>query len=273
MIIERPITMNDMVRDLKVLGVTEGMTLLVHSSLKSIGGWIPGGPEAAILALEEAIGREGTLVMPTQSSNLTDPATWRNPPAAEAWWQLIRDEMPPYDPDLTVTTGMGVIAETFRKQAGVVRSSHPQLSFAARGPLAKQLMCPHELDFGLGDPSPLARLYETGAYVLHLGTGHATNTSFHLAEYRADWEGKKVITSCAPIRRAGERTEWVTFEDINFYSDDFEQLGMAFEAAYPDAWSRGQIGNAPSLLAVQPTMVDYAVNWLKAHRKAERPKP
>lgn len=266
MIIERPITINDLVRDLEALGVRRGMILLVHSSLSSIGGWIPGGAEAVILALEEALGNEGTLVMPAHSSNLTDPETWGNPPAAEEWWQLIRDEMPPYDPDFTVTTGMGTIPETFRKQTEVVRSSHPQLSFAARGPLAEQLMLPHELDFGLGEQSPLARMYHSGAYVLQLGTGYGTNTSFHLAEYRSDWKGKEIVASRAPVRRTPDRTEWAAYQDISFHSDDFEQLGEAFEAACPDAWVRGQIGKAPSILAKQQVMVDYAVGWLSQHR-------
>ena len=59
MIIERPITINDISDDLAALGVRKGMTLLVHSSLKSVGGWIVGGPEAVILALEDVLGKKG----------------------------------------------------------------------------------------------------------------------------------------------------------------------------------------------------------------------
>lgn len=266
MITERPITIQDLSRDLAALGVKEGMTVLLHSSLKSIGGWIVGGAEAVILALTEVLGKEGTLVMPTQSPNLTNPETWGNPPADPKWWQLIRDSMPPFDPDATVTSGMGVIPETFRKQKGVIRSLHPHVSFAARGRAAKGLMDPHPLTDGLGESSPLARLYDADAFVLMLGTGYGSNTSFHLAEYRAAWRGKEHITSQAPVSRAGGKTEWVSFSDINYHSDDFEALGAAFEQECKEACSYGNVGEASCVLVKQRRMVDFAVEWLARNR-------
>lgn len=266
MIIERPITIKKIREDLAALGVQKGMTLLVHSSLKSLGGWIVGGPEAVILALEEVLGEEGTLVMPTQSANLTNPETWRYPPADPKWWELIREEMPPYDPDLTVTTGMGIIPETFGKQAGVIRSLHPHVSFAARGSLAEALMKTHALDYSLGEASPLARLYDAGAYVLLLGTGYDNNTSFHLGEYRANWAGKEEITAHAPTRRVQGKTEWEAFQDINYHADDFAELGIAFEAQCTNTYRHGLVGKAACVLADQRSMVDFAVQWLESNR-------
>ncbi|GAB6927086.1 BA2930 family N-acetyltransferase [Paenibacillus sp. JCM 10914] len=266
MITERPITMSDMTEQLQMLGIQKGMTLLVHSSLKSLGGWVVGGAEAIIMALEEAVGEEGTIVMPTQSGNLTDPKTWRNPPADPKWWDLIRDETPPYHPYRSVTSGMGIIPEVYRKQEGVIRSHHPQVSFAARGRRAKEYMMSHPLSHSLSHGSPLGRLYDAGAYVLLLGTGHDTNTSFHLAEYQAEWKGKEKTTPQAPVRRAAGRTLWESFEDINYHSDDFEALGAAFEADCPEAYKRGKVEQADCVLADQRLMVDYAVQWLKSNR-------
>lgn len=88
------ITVDRLAADFRRLGVQEGMTLLLHSSLKSLGQWVAGGPVAVILALEQVLGEEGTLVMPTQSSDLTDPSGWSRPPVPEAWWPEIREHMP-----------------------------------------------------------------------------------------------------------------------------------------------------------------------------------
>lgn len=87
-------TVETMQADLRALGVKEGVTLLVHSSFKALGKWVCGGPAAVVLALEAALGEQGTLVMPTHSSDLGDPARWQNPPVPQAWWDTIREQMP-----------------------------------------------------------------------------------------------------------------------------------------------------------------------------------
>ena len=90
-----------------------------------------------ILGLEEVIGDEGTLVMPAHSSDLSDPSIWKNPAVPESWWEMIKENMPDFEPDLTPTRQMGAIPECFRKQSGVLRSNHPQVSFAAERQVRK----------------------------------------------------------------------------------------------------------------------------------------
>ena len=152
-----PATIESLTRDLAALGVQPGMTLLVHSSLSALG-WVSGGALAVVLALREALGPAGTLVMPTHSGDLTDPADWRNPPVPEVWWPIIRETMPPFDPTLTPTRGMGAIPDCFRAGRDVLRSGHPQGSFAAQGRWAVRITAGHELTSDFGDRSPLARL-------------------------------------------------------------------------------------------------------------------
>ncbi|MNB79889.1 SPBc2 prophage-derived aminoglycoside N(3')-acetyltransferase-like protein YokD [compost metagenome] len=258
------ITVSTLAEDFRRLGVQEGMTVLLHSSFKSLGEWVAGGPAAVILALEEALGEEGTLVMPTHSTDLTDPSGWSNPPVPEAWWETIRAEMPPYDPDLTMPRAMGVIPECFRKQSGVKRSAHPLYSFAARGMYAEAVTAGHELAYGLGEHSPLGRLYELDAMVLLLGVGHGNNTSMHLSEHRAAYSGRREITAGAPVSEDGIR-RWALFPDLEWNSDDFPGIGEDYERETGGV-KHGSIAAAPARLMSQRGIVDYAVRWMERYR-------
>ncbi|KHL91631.1 aminoglycoside 3-N-acetyltransferase [Paenibacillus sp. IHB B 3415] len=258
------ITVDTLAADFRKLGVHEGMILLLHSSFKSLGQWVAGGPVAVILALEKVLGEEGTLVMPTQSSDLTDPSGWSNPPVPEAWWPGIREHMPAYDPDLTPLRGMGVIPDCFRKQQGVRRSSHPIDSFAAWGKHRDVIIDGHSLEYAFGEQSPLARIYELGGSVLLLGVDNLNNTSLHLAEYRADYAGKQEVMAAAPMMVDGVR-RWMEFSDYNWNSDDFTELGVDFGRETGLVASRLVAASAAQLIP-QREIVDYAVKWLERKR-------
>ena len=138
-----------------------------------------------IHALMDVVTPEGTLVMPEHSGDLSDPANWRHPPVPENWWNIIRESMPAYHPDYTPSRGMGAIPEVFRTMPEVIRSDHPEVSFAAWGKHATFITSNHSLDYSLGENSPLAKIYDLNGKVLLLGVGFENNTSFHLSEIRA----------------------------------------------------------------------------------------
>lgn len=258
---DQPVTTERIVEDLDELGVSAGDVLLVHSSLSALG-WVAGGAPAVVDALMATLTDEGTLVMPTHSPQLSEPSDWENPPVPESWYEPVRESMAPYRPAVTPTRGMGAIPECFRDYPGVRRSRHPAHSFAAWGRHRDEVVEGHGYDYSLGEDSPLARVYDLDGDVLLLGVGHDRNTSLHLAEYRADWGGE-VVEGGAPVLVDGKR-RWLTYEDLNFDSGDFTELGADFEET--SEIRRRRVGNADARLVSQRTLVDFAVGWLERNR-------
>jgi aminoglycoside 3-N-acetyltransferase len=172
--------------------------------------------------------------------------------------------MPAFDAALTPTFRMGVIPETFRKQTGVLRSNHPDASFAAWGKHARKITNDHALFPLFGARSPLGRVYQLDGWVLLLGVGHDRNSSLHVAEQRARIPHKKAPYG-APMMVDGVR-QWVTWEDIDWDDSDFNQLGADF-ARETGLQRAGKIANADALLVPQRPLIDYAIPWLEEHRR------
>ncbi len=178
-----PRTVSSLTDDLKQLGVKRGDMIIVHSALSSLG-WVCGGAQAVVEALIKTVGEEGTLIMPAQSPDWSDPEEWCEPEIPQEWWSIIKKEMPAFDPAVTPTQEMGAVAEYFRTYPGVIRSSHPLESFCAWGKHKEFVTKEQPLDFAMGENSPLEKIYSQDGKVLLIGVGYNSNTSMHLSEHR-----------------------------------------------------------------------------------------
>jgi len=257
-----PNTIESLKDDFKSLGLKQGDIILVHSSLSQLG-WTVGGPVSVIDALISVLGEEGTLIMPTFSSGSTDPKDWQYPPVPKEWFPIIREQMPAFHIDKTPTRGMGIIAETFRKYPGVVRSNHPVSSFSAWGKHAHYITQDHTLESDLGEGSPLARIYELDGKVLLLGVTHSSNTSIHLAEYRSSYKEKHFKPNGSSIIVNGKR-QWVQWNELNLITDDFEDIGNDFETIMSILPKK--VGLADARLFSQRSLVDFANDWISKNR-------
>jgi aminoglycoside 3-N-acetyltransferase len=140
------------------------------------------------------------------------------------------------------------------------------MSFCAWGEEAVEILSDHSLANSLSEKSPLGKLYEKDGWVLFLGTGFISNTSFHLAEYRAEYPVKKIIPFAAPLMIDGHR-RWKTYDDLDLDTDDFEKIGKDFLHHHGKDILKGKVGNADCLLFRQRQCVDFAVEWMHHWRR------
>jgi aminoglycoside 3-N-acetyltransferase len=149
--------------DLLKAGLRCGGAALVHSSLSSLGH-VPGGAETVIRALLDALGPDGTLLLPALS------------------YEHANARSPFFDVDHT-PSNVGLIPETFRTRPGTLRSVCPTHSVCGAGPRAQELLGEHHLDdTPCGPRSPFRKLRDAGGQVVFLGCGLRPNTSMHAIE-------------------------------------------------------------------------------------------
>ncbi len=165
------VTKEMMLAALRELGVTEGDTILTHSSFKSLGP-CENGADTVVSAMLEAVGESGTVVFPTLCSQ-----DWEH--VYENW-------------HLDAPSDVGYLTNYFRKLPGAKRSDQATHSVAAIGAKADYITCTHGksgLRYGVyGDTpfatdSPWQKMYEMDTKVIFIGCGIAYCTHRHLAEY------------------------------------------------------------------------------------------
>ena len=223
--IESVVTKDSFIKALEYVGLGPNMNIEVHSSLSSFG-YVVGGARTIVDALMEVITDGGTILMPTQTSDNSDPSSWENPPALPSVWKELRENMPAYDPERSDLWYMGDVVENFRHRDGVMFSNHPSTSFAAWGRYARLLCNRQSLHFPLAEESPVARLYELKGHVLTLGVDFTNVTCLHLSEYRT--EARPIVVQNACLSNNGKR-EWRKYLDLDIDSSGFDRVRAELE--------------------------------------------
>ncbi|MGI5407955.1 aminoglycoside N(3)-acetyltransferase [Streptomyces chartreusis] len=272
-----PYTGSGLADDLQALGLRSGHIVLVHSSLRRIGR-TEHGAATVVEGLRAVIGPAGTVVVPTfTAANSLSSSTYRKRIQGMTQSEIaaFRGTMPGFDAATTPSDGMGAVAEWVRRTPGARRSTHPQTSLAASGPMAAVLTRDHLLTCHLGEASPLGHLYRLDARILLLGVGFESCTAFHLGEYRLpDPPLRRYDCVVAHGRQAGGEPgrQWLSFEDVALDDGDFAHLGAWLERRRSDTGAsivrRGRVGGGIARLLPMAHSVDLAVEWFKEHRTA-----
>lgn len=214
---------------LRSLGVQPGGVLLVHTALSKVDT----DPADLIAALLAALGPTGTLVMPS----MTD------------------DDDIPFDRRTASCRQVGLVADTFWRMPGVLRSDSPH-AFAAHGPLAARITAPHPVELPHGLDSPPGRVYQLNGSVLLLGVGHHADTTIHVAENIAGVRYRQ--PKYATVLEDGQPRRYEYGE-----TDHCCQRFSLLDAWLADRQRRGSVGRGEARLARSRDIVAAALVRLR----------
>lgn len=264
---ERLITKSQLKAYFSELGISSGLAVMLHVSVKSMG-WLVGGPEIIIRALLELLGKEGTLMMYTG---------WEDSPYTMEGWSPEKKtaylrECPPFDPETArAVVEWSILAEMLRKWPGAKRSQHPDGSFSAVGKHASYLTQNHSLKYGYGIHSPLAKLIALNGKVALIGAPLNKVTLLHHSEDRANISGKQIVKYAVPMFTNGGQTEWVELEEFDtskgitdWYKGDYF-LELMHQYIAESKISPEKVGNAISYLFDAAHLNNYAIKWMEHH--------
>lgn len=163
-------TKESLFKQLEEAQIPKEGTVLMHSSMKSIGQ-VDGGADTVLDALSDYM-KDGLLVLPTHT------------------WSYINADNPRYSVEDSPSC-VGILTELFRKRPGVIRSLHPTHSVAALGREAAEYVEGAECyDTPCHRESPWGKLLDRKATILLVGVDLKRNTFIHGIEEWVDIPGR-----------------------------------------------------------------------------------
>ncbi|MHB9134027.1 MAG: AAC(3) family N-acetyltransferase [Armatimonadota bacterium] len=238
------LTQSNLTTAFRSLGLQEGDTVLVHSSLRKLGP-VENGADGVIDALLAAVGPAGTVAVPTH--------TWGTVNARQPVFHQL------YSPSI-----VGTLTNIFRQRPEAVRGLHPTHSVAAIGVRAAEFVSRHEQDnTPCSRRSPYGKLVTWGGKILFIGVNLECCTFFHGCEEWADcpWVFTKEPEFLYSITAAGKVIPVPSYR----HAHDNPRCYPALETPLLDACAMviGNIGDCPLRLLDARKVADYVISALR----------
>jgi aminoglycoside 3-N-acetyltransferase len=252
--------------DFRELGVAPGDVVMLHASVRAVGE-VAGGPDEIHLALKDALGADGTLVMYASCPSYVDEVGRGDlSPEQEA---EVLEKLPPFDPyTARASRENGALVEFLRTYPGSRVNPHPA-RFVVRGKQADYLLSPQPWDYAFGRGSILDRFTMLDGKILLLGSDHDNVTYLHYAEHIVDIPDKRVARFKVPVVENGERV-WRDMEEFDTSSagvhanwpDRF--FAMIVEGYLAAADNRGaRVGDASAHLFPARGLLEFALPMMR----------
>jgi len=249
------------------LGVSPGDVVMLHASVRSVGP-IAGGPDEIHLALKDALGSDGTLVMYASCPRYVDEIGRGNLTVDEE--REVFEKLPAFDP-LTARSQRenGTLVEFLRTYPDSIVNNHVA-RFVVWGRHAVHLTSGQPWNFAFGGGSLLDRFVALNGKILLLGCDHDTVTFLHYAEHIVDIPGKRVARFKVPVDENGTRV-WRDMEE--FDSADagaHPNWPPRFFARVVDTYLRqsgntgARVGDAESVLFDSRGLLDFVLPVMQA---------
>jgi len=241
-------TKKELIQNIESMKIDPYGTLLVHSSMKSIGD-VKGGADTILDVFSEYM-KDGLLLFPTHS------------------WKFIHyDAQKPVFDVRGTPSCVGILGNLFMKREGVLRSLHPTHSVAALGKSAADYISGEELAI---TPCPASgcwgKLYSHHATILFLGCTLRSNTFIHHVEeknnipdrVRTDTYRIKIIDENGHEHFTDMHAHHSSAGDI---SENYDKLEKPF--VFGKAIYCGAFGDAACIIGDAVKMADITSKLLK----------
>lgn len=253
----RKVPPDELTEGFRQLDLREGDRVIMHASLDSMGA-VDGGAAMVLHRLMGALGKSGTLMMPTFTSITRHATSHENYTKPGCWCDRNEDRHLPFIPELQPDSSIGEIAKRLCSWPSSRRSGHPAYSFVAVGKHGDELF----RDYSLNDPLlPIKRFLKRDPKVVAVGVGFDSVVAVHVAEQAR--LGAKFVRERALTFGSKGRT-WVDITSLGC-SNGFGKLRAQFESR---DFKETRIGAAVAQSYSMKTLIDRADSLIRKHSDA-----